>query len=179
MKTFTKRTYRHWTDKELDDLRKGKIPAKRTYGQCYLKAKQLGIEPPDPPTGRKKWSKKELDDLRKGKLPEGRSFSACQNRGYRIGIRLERETSGKVKCIPLEQYTFRHDQAMARAAILSQMHDEGLTYDEIAARVGVTKQCVYALVRKYRVEMNRHKQIDEKKVGMLMKAYNKLATKRQ
>lgn len=178
MKTFTKRTYRHWTDKEIELLRRGKIPAKRTYGQCYLKAQQMGIEPPDSPTGRKKWSKKELDDLRKGKLPEGRSFSACQNRGYRIGIRLVREASGKVKCIPLEQYTFRHDKAMARAAILSQMRDEGLTYEEIAARVGVTKQCVYAMVRKYRVDMNREKQVDEKKVKKLMTAYNKLATKR-
>ncbi len=177
MSTFTKRKYRRWTDKELELLGRGKIPAKRTYGQCYLKAQSLGIEPPDPPTGRKKWTKKEMDTLRSGKLPEGRSFAACFHRGYTMGIRVMRDDSGKIRCVPLEKGTSKHEKVMARDALLFQMHAEGLTYDEIAARVGVSKQCIYARVKKYRAETNEEKRVDEKKVEKLMKAYNALAAK--
>lgn len=147
---FKKREYRTWTEAEIRELRKGKIPAGRTYSQCCAKNRALGLPMPPSPTGRRKWTKDEIEELKKGRIPKGRSLSACVARGYAKGLRVVDEGNGKIHVESVRKETRAHSAMMDRAGILTKMRDDGMRYTEIAALTGVSKQYVYSMVQKYR-----------------------------
>lgn len=150
IKSFKKREYRRWTDPELECLKNRKIPAGRTYAQCCTKALALGIPYPESPTGRHKWSGPEIDTLRSGKVPAGRTASACITKGYCLGLRVIDLGGGKLQVEPLHGEKSARCDLMEQAAILSKMRSEGLTYAQIAEKVGLSKQHVCELVHKFR-----------------------------
>ena len=147
---FKKREYRPWTEAEIKELRKNKIPEGRTYSQCCAKTRALGLPMPPSPTGRRKWTKEEIEKLKRSEVPEGRSISACIARGYSKGLRVIDLGDGKIQVESIRKETRCHAAMMERAGILTKMRDDGMRYTEIAALTGVSKQYVYSMVQKYR-----------------------------
>lgn len=173
-RTFTKRKYRHWTDPELDCLRRQEIPEGRTYAQCCTKAHALGIPGPASPTGRHKWTKDDIDTLKNEKVPEGRTVSACITRGYSLGLRVIDLGHGCIKVESLRNEPPSRASMMARAELLSKMRDEGLTYTQIADLVGVSKQYVCDMVHKFRgsSRYTKAKEKADERIGKLVQKFN-------
>jgi len=171
---FKKREYRHWSDPEIDKLRHGKLPAGRTYAQCCTKALSLGLPKPESPTGRHKWKPEEIVTMKGGDVPEGRTVTACVTRGYYLGLRVTPLENGKLHVESMQDDTPAHRRMLARAEILSRMRDEGLSYAQIARKVGVSRQYVADMVNKYR-ETARYIKAKEKsdaRLEQLAKEFN-------
>jgi hypothetical protein len=147
---FKKREYRYWTEPEIEKLRNGQIPEGRTYVQCCAKADLLGFPRPDSPTGRHKWTKEDLETMKSGKVPPGRTATACITKGYGLGYRVADLGNGNLQVESMRDETPSEVATMTKAALLSKMRDEGLTYPQIAELAGISKQYACDLVNRYR-----------------------------
>lgn len=152
-KQFIKRGYRYWTEPELVALRNRQVPEGRTYSQCCSKAESLGIPKPISPDmtlRRTRWSPEEIADLRNSKVPPGRTVSACVARGYGLGLRVVDLGDGTIRVESVREVAPSTRKMLDRAECLARMHAEGMTYPQIAEKLGVSKQYVHEMVQKHR-----------------------------
>lgn len=149
-KEYVKRVRNTWTDPEEATLRSGKIPETRTYSQAYLKAKLLGIPPPPSPTGRHKWTPDEDTELREKGTVKGRSTEACKAHAYSLGLRITERPDGSLMVTDVKTVTPKRMALLKRAGILFALSNEGLNYTEISKLVGLSRQSICSLIKKYR-----------------------------
>jgi hypothetical protein len=74
-----------WTKKQEKLISEGKIPAGKTYGQCYMHAKNLGFQFSHRDARNTRWTADEDAFVRAGKIPAGRTWNACYQRSRHIG----------------------------------------------------------------------------------------------
>lgn len=165
-----------WTDDEIRMLRRNEVPDGRTLSQCRGKAYQLGVKFVSPNSNR--WTEEQIASARDGQVPEGKTESAMRAycAQHKIPLRKggglnEREFTedeakmvldnvvppGRTVC-ECRAYSIRtfgrgfrptRRAAMERAVGLYNMHNaDGLSYTDIARRIGISRQRVQQLCRK-------------------------------
>ena len=87
----------------------------------------------------KNWTAEEIEQLKNNEIPEGKNYAQCSyfcrahlNKGFR-------PVKDKESVVPSE-----------RGRKFKEMHDKGMTYNQIALEVGLTRQRVHAIVESYR-----------------------------
>lgn len=139
-----------WTDDEEGMLRVGRIPAGRTAvaarQRCLklgwkLTGELLGVDM-TPHTCRKTYDAGTLGLIRDGIVPDGMSVQGCRYVARtRMGI--------EFRC----KATDRESRWRERALEVLALMDSGMRVKDIAARLGVSHQCVSALLKKGRIRL--------------------------
>ena len=139
-----------WTNDEEGMLRVGRIPAGRTAvaarQRCLklgwqLKGELLGVDM-TPRACKKTYDADTLHSIREGVVPDGMSMQGCR---YVARTRLGIEFRCKA--------TDRERRWRERALEVLEMKNGGLRVKDIAERLGVSHQCISALLKKGRVRL--------------------------
>lgn len=139
-----------WTDEEERMLRHGRVPAGRTAvaarQRCLrlgwkLTGELLGVDM-TPRSQKKAYDADTLLLIRDGVVPDGMSVQGCR---YVARTRLGFEFRCRV--------TDRERRWRERAIEVVALMDSGMRVKDIAVRLGVSHQCVSALLKKGRVRL--------------------------
>ena len=139
-----------WTVDEERMLRDGRVPAGRTAvaarQRCLklgwpLKGELIGVDM-TPRSCRKTYDADTLRSIREGVVPDGMSVQGCRYVARtRLGI--------EFRC----RDTDRERLWRVRALEVLALKESGLQVKDIAARLGVSHQCVSALLKKGRIRL--------------------------
>ena len=139
-----------WTVGEERMLRMGRVPAGRTAvaarQRCLklgwrLTGELLGVDL-TPRVQRKTYDAGTLHSIREGVVPEGMSVQGCRYVARtRMGI--------EFRC----RDTDRERRWLERALEVIDLKDSGLRIKDIAVRLGVSHQCISAMLKKGRVRL--------------------------
>lgn len=131
-------------------LRNGRVPAGRTAvaarQRCIklgwqLNGELLGVDM-TPRARKKTYDADTLSSIREGVVPDGMSVQGCRYVARtRLGI--------EFRC----QDTNRERRWRERALKVMELKDSGMLVKDIAARLGVSHQCVSALLKKGRIRL--------------------------
>lgn len=139
-----------WKEEEERMLRNGRVPAGRTAvaarQRCLklgwpLKGELLGVDM-TPRACKKTYDAATLRSIREGVVPDGMSVQGCR---YVARTRLGAE----FRC----RDTDRERKWRERALKVMALKDSGLRVKDIAKRLGVSHQCISAMLKKGRVRL--------------------------
>lgn len=139
-----------WIEDEERLLRDGRVPAGRTAvaarQRCLklgwpLKGELLGVDM-TPRVCKKTYDAATLHSIREGMVPDGMSVQGCRYVARtRMGI--------EFRC----KATDRESRWRERALEVMVLKESGLQVKDIAARMGVSHQCISAMLKKGRVRL--------------------------
>lgn len=139
-----------WTVEEERMLQYGRVPAGRTAvaarQRCLklgwrLTGELLGVDM-TPHACRKTYDSGTLRSIREGVVPDGMSVQGCRYVARtRLGVEFRRKATG------------RESRWRERALEVMVLKESGLLVKDIAARLGVSHQCVSALLKKGRIRL--------------------------